>query len=165
VNIEVLPSLPAYGPMYVPFSDGATTHHSEGFVVKINMSERDFWIANFQNGRGSLSEAKFFDRTGLLLVSAKGNLFEINVLSRQMRYFHSTTVMESVELNSQVVFADWSDLFCFSENGLDWKTKQLGLDGISLEKVENGAIFGQVYDPLREEWNDFRVSIKTGRRI
>lgn len=47
-RFEILNSLPAYGPLYVPISESGELFFSEGFIVRFLKKDASKWVANFK---------------------------------------------------------------------------------------------------------------------
>ena len=58
---EVLESLPAYGPMYVPVTDTDEPFYSQGYPVRFYKSDGTTWVANFKPGWTGLNAVYDFN--------------------------------------------------------------------------------------------------------
>jgi hypothetical protein len=164
MTIEQLKGLPAYGPMYIPFAPEGVSHFSEGFVLKINIDENNYWVANFRNGYGKLKFAKLYEETNLLFAIAQGSIYEVDIEEKRLKNIYSSSAEEYIEYNNQVFIGDWSDIYCFNKNGLKWRTENIGIDGIILENITDNTLYGQIYDPMREKWNPVKINIDNGAK-
>jgi hypothetical protein len=162
--IEELKGLPATGPMYIPFASDGVTFFSEGYVLKISENINDYWIANFQNGYGKLSEFKYLEGSNYLLVVAQGSLYEVDLNSKKLIQIYSSSVCYSIQSNDEIVFADLTDLLCFNKNGMKWKTDFIGIDGVIPKEIKSNILFGEWFDPLRDKWFDFKVNMVDGEK-
>jgi hypothetical protein len=66
-------------------------------------------------------------------------------------------------IDTALLAASASDLYCFGIDGeLRWTRKNLGIDGVIVNQIENGVIEGEgEFDPPGG-WRPFRVSLETG---
>jgi len=71
--------------------------------------------------------------------------------------------LESPELGSSVLVASASELLCFDEAGqLLWRTSELGVDGVIVQRVQEGQILGDAeWDPPGG-WEPFRLRLDSG---
>jgi len=76
-------------------------------------------------------------------------------------YFASLSPTDEV-----LLVASASDLLCFNrEATLQWRTDDLGIDGVVIQSVDNAVIRGEgEWDPPGN-WRPFTLSLQSGRTI
>ena len=57
---ELLESLPAYGPMYIPISETGEPFYSEGVAVRFYKKDGTAWVGNFATGSYPPDQNIFF---------------------------------------------------------------------------------------------------------
>lgn len=59
-----------------------------------------------------------------------------------------------------------SEIFCVDARGERlWDASNLGIDGVVVDRVENGKLFGQGEWNPPGEWRPFQLSLESGQRI
>jgi hypothetical protein len=161
-SYEILTSLPAYGPMYIPISENNPTYYSEGFVVRFFKSDGTNWVANFEAGWTDLKTVIELSNP-LLLIIAYGCCYILNpdqekAISAFGVTYHTFLVTDI----GQIVLCDNTNLTIVEPSGDFWHSEQLSLDGIKELKLEkNNRITGVAYEPSydKEEWVNFTYDI------
>lgn len=71
--------------------------------------------------------------------------------------------LESSDLGPSVLVASASELLCFDGTGqLLWRRSELGVDGVIVQRVQDGQIFGDAeWDPPGG-WEPFRLYLDSG---
>lgn len=66
-------------------------------------------------------------------------------------------------VGDRLLIASGDRLFCLTpDGGVAWSSKEVGLDGVVVDRVDGGIVYGQgEWDPPGG-WNPFRVSLTTG---
>src|SRR3990172_3937129 len=99
---QVLPGLPADGPVAVPFGAGGWTGawrgHREGFVVRFYPETNETWVANFQPGLGRWEGVLEHPNGKHLIVLARGQGYVVDPAARQLVQTLSGSIQHVVEL-------------------------------------------------------------------
>jgi hypothetical protein len=161
---EILNSLPAYGPMYIPISENGEQFGSEGYVVKFFKDDGTEWVANFATGWGI---DKVFEYSGknLIVVFASGIGYVMNP--------NSEKPLKIIGCMTKNIFqTKTGELNCIDDTGIEifnpetydiWTSDIISWDGFKELFFENGIIKGKSYDPTNsiQEWSDFTFNVQT----
>jgi hypothetical protein len=155
---EVLDSLPAYGPMYIPISENGEQFSSEGFVVRFFKDDKTEWVANFAAGWGIDKVFDYPDKN-IVVVFASGIGYVMNPNEEKpIKIIGSMT--------KDIFKMDNGDLFCIDDIGIEifdcktyeiWTSERISWDGFKDLTFENGIVKGKSFDPTNsiKEWSDF----------
>ena len=164
ITVTLLPGLPAYGPMAIPFPAEWGRSGREGTIVGICADGESPWTANFRHGFGGINLAAVHPNKKEVVVIAEGDLWIVDPVQR------------TATLSNLTIFAAWEvhspDGWIFSRqditfvrlcaNGILWQTKRLSIDGFDRLTIGSNAIEGFA-DALGDRWEPFRVDLATGR--
>ena len=161
---EILSSLPAYGPMYIPISESGEVFYSEGFPVRFFKSDGTTWVANFKIGWTDLKYVYKLLRSSNLLVIAGGICYLMTPEdTRPISVFgvgYSTILIAE---DGRLVLQDDTSLTIIETNGDHWDTERISWDGIKSLKIKSNLVSGLSYDPMNSlnEWIVFTLNIDT----
>ena len=163
---EILDSLPAYGPMYIPVTGTGDTHfYSEGYVVRFFKSGGGEWVANFAPGWSGCSGVYDFPGHDRTIVIAGGFGYVMSP-EREVPFFtfgYDIRDMIPMENGSMVCSGQSSVILVDAEAGELWISERISWDGITGLKLEGVTLTGLSYDPTNanDEWVPFSVNLKT----
>ncbi len=161
---EVLDSLPAYGPMYVPISESGDEFYSEGFVVKFFKDDGTEWVANFATGWGIDKVIEYSDKD-LVIVFARGIGYVMNPNNEKPIKIISSMTKDIFQSDSgQLICIDDIGIQIFDPETLGiWTSERISWDGFSELTFNSGIIRGKSFDPTNsiEEWTDFSFDIES----
>lgn len=163
-QFEVLSSLPAYGPMYVPVSETGEPFYSEGYPVRFYRRDGTEWVANFQPGWTDLKQVIQLDNTDLLLVIAYGTCYLMDPDSTTpvavfgvgySHIFHASA--------NRYVLHDETHLTVIAADGTYWRTERISWDGLAEVRIEANVVSGLAFSPTSTcgEWVEFSYDIDT----
>jgi hypothetical protein len=151
-SYEILPGLPAYGPMAVPFGaggwTGAWSGHSEGFVVRFDPGTREAWVANFQPGCGGWEGVLEHPNGKHLIVLSRGQGYVVDPLTRQLILNLSANIQHVIELPElhAVVFCDGLGFEAIKSDGIWWRSPRIAWDEIrNIRVVRNNPAGSSVH--------------------
>tara|TARA_R110002020_G_scaffold73623_3_gene188901 strand:- start:1034 stop:1666 length:633 start_codon:yes stop_codon:yes gene_type:complete len=165
VRYEILNSLPAYGPMYVPITQNGEAFYQEGFVIRFYKNDGTDWVANFQPGWTKLEKVFDFPEKNIVVVLAGGLGYVMNPNSEKPLLTFGLVITD-------VFQAENGSLICIDQvrvqmldnsNGEIWTSERISWDGFKGLTFENGILSGLSFDPTNslKEWSEFSVNIKT----
>lgn len=161
---EILNSLPAYGPMYIPISRSGKEFASEGFVIKFFKDDGTEWVANFATGWG-IDKVFEYPKENLIVVFAGGIGYVMNPNNEKpIKIIGSIT--------NEVFQNNIGELICIDNTGIQifdpkttsiWISETISWDGFKELKFENGIIKGKSFDPTNsiQEWSDFSFNVES----
>lgn len=165
-SFEILESLPAYGPMYIPIAHSGEGFYSEGFVIRFFRSDGTNWIANFQPGWTNFRTVIELSGSKLLII-ASGTCYvmhpdqQIPISVFGIGY---ETILKTK--TGMYVLQDQNDLTILDESGNLSHSERISYDGIrELRLDENGLVHGVSYYPTShsDEWIPFTYDIENRR--
>ena len=162
---EILDSLPAYGPMYIPITDNDEPYFSEGFVVRFYKSDGTDWVANFRPGWTGFNEVFGFPQHDLLVVIAGGLGYIMNPNNEKPQMTFGMTIDEvfQTETGSLVCSDGISIQLLDNQTGEHWQSERISWDGFKDLKLEGEIISGFSYDPTNSinPWTEFSLNLQT----
>ncbi|UUV21131.1 hypothetical protein [Paenimyroides aestuarii] len=163
-QFEVLKSLPAYGPMYIPINTDGEGFFSEGFVVKFYNKDGTNWIANFKPGWTNYYDVFDYPKFNIVIVIAGGFVYVMSPENKKPIVSYELGVEYALKHNDEnLIFSDSEKIFDYNiyENSL-WCSKRLSVDGIKDLKIQDNVLFGKTYDLCdTEQWQDFSINLDT----
>ena len=163
LKYEILESLPAYGPMYIPITENGESFSSEGFVVRLFKSDGTNWVANFKEGWTGLNAVYEFDKQANILVIAGGTCYIMNPEKQNpIKTFGVgyQTVIKAPK--NRLILQDSTDLTIIEANGETWHTERISWDGIKELNIEGEFVNGLSFNPMsdKDEWIEFVVDLE-----
>ena len=159
---EILKSLPAYGPMYIPVSESGELNYSEGFPVRFYKSDGTNWVANFKTGWTELAEVFELKDTFNLLVIAYGQCYIMNPEeSKPVSAFGGAYATAFKIHDRQIVLQDDTGLTVIESDGKYWHSDRISWDGLKISGVQGNLVTGVAFDPMHDsdEWVDFTYDL------
>jgi hypothetical protein len=166
---EILPGLPAYGRMAVPFSAGRSTGgwggHREGFVVRFYPAASEPWAGNFQPGFNGWKGVLEHPNAQHLIVVACGAGYVVDPEAREVVATLAGDVQHVVPLPERdvIVFCDGLGFEAINKNGLWWRSPRISWDGIRNIIVEGTTLRGEASGLDDNWWVPFSLDLMTGR--
>ncbi|WP_285059806.1 hypothetical protein [Pedobacter ginsengisoli] len=163
LRYEILESLPAYGPMYIPVSENNEAYYSEGFVVRFYTSENTNWVGNFEPGWIGFNAVYEFEHDPSILVIAGGTCYLMNPdLEKPISIFGTQYETVTKTLNRRLILQDSTCLTVFEADGEYWHSERISWDGIKDLTVEGNLVSGVAYEPTvdSDEWVEFVVDLE-----
>lgn len=102
----------------------------------------------------------------LFVVHPHAGTAQLHSLDGYFGQFHSAEALERAPLMVAVIVASASELLGFSMEGmLQWRTGNLGIDGVRIESVQGDVVRGSgEWDPPGG-WSPFCLSLRTGEKL
>jgi hypothetical protein len=168
-RFEILPGLPAYGPMYISITESSEPFYSEGFVVKFYKADGGYWVGNFKPGWTSFNKAFELYGSPNVLVIAGGICYLIDPENAtKIDTFGDGCASAITTPLNQVVFANTRHIIVAEPTGEIWQSERVSWDGITDLHVTNNVVTGTAFDPLdfdpdkgEEPWIEFSVNLST----
>ena len=168
---QVLPGLPAEGPVAVPFGAGGRTGawsgYSEGFVVRFCPGTDETWVANFQPGSGGWDGMLEHPNRMHMIVLARGQGYVVDPMARLLVHTFSGNIQSVVELPDlgAIAFCDGIRFEAINSDGIWWTSPRLAWDEIRNIKVQGTILRGEAYSPIRggDSWVPFTLDLMTGQ--
>jgi hypothetical protein len=160
-SFEILPGLPPYGPIAIPFPVSGFGAHQEGFIVQFNCEKSVSWIGNFQPGiTGHRGVYEHPDKRRIVVVSG-GDIYVIDPETRTVDELGGmvSSVIPIPEKNA-LLFEQSIYVSLIGYRG-DWKSKRLSWDGIRGLSIMGDLAFGEGWC-FDDSWHKFSVSLDTG---
>lgn len=164
---EVLDELPG-GPAprhYFPRDQAAG---QDGVVARVRPETGEAWIGMFVFGK--------FGKAGVTRVLSMPDPEKLCVVARGAGYvvtaakpdvWETVRAIPVVDVRALaraglVVFANYTELLAFGEQGVKWRTKRLAWDGLKIVAVGDRTIVGEYWDIREEATQRFEVDLGTG---
>ena len=164
VSFTILPGLPPYGPMALPFPQGGTQAFREGLVVQFDTGDGAPWTGNFQRGWDVLDKVLLPPGGGQVIVIAGGQFYLVDPVARKtlgqtmgINYAEVHPSHNAVLLGTLTHFEAWR------ADGLWWKSPRISWDGIRNVRVKDNQLTGEAYTPLGDTWHPFTLDLLTGK--
>ncbi len=156
MNATMLKSRPLSGEfeeIYFDFKD-------EFICVKFEDHEYLEYCGIFGGGFGSYSNLMLLEEIALIVSFGQGYIFNIN----NKKVIHKTeknqlACISLYEPKDYFIACSQIEIFVFSPEGLAWSSKRVSSDGIEIEKIINGVVYGKVYDFTK--WVGFKLDLNT----
>lgn len=165
IKYEILNSLPAYGPMYVPVTQKGELFYQEGFVVRFYKNDGTNWVANFQPGWTKLNKVFDFPERNIIVVFAGGLGYVMNPNFEKPILTFGLVITDVFQAkNKSLICVDQIGIQMLDNtNGQLWTSERISWDGFKDLTFENGILSGKSFDPTNslKEWCDFSVDTKT----
>jgi len=148
---EILDSLPAYGPMYIPISLNGKPFYHEGFVVKFFKNDGSYWVGNFDTGWSNLNQ----------VIELQGNL--LFVLAGGIGYLINPNDSNKIDIlngvythllktdNSKIIIFDYNYLTVIESDGNYWDSERISIDGFDDVVIDKNIIRGYALYPFDNE--------------
>jgi hypothetical protein len=164
-RFEILSSLPAYGPMYIPVTDNDEPFFSEGFVIRFYKSDGSDWVGNFKPGWTGQNKVFDFPLHNIIVVVAGGlgyimtpdNVKPLDTFGIGIDEIYQTE-------NGSLVCADGISIILLdNQSGEIWRSEQISWDGFKDLKLLSDNVFGLSFDPTNSliPWTEFSVNLKS----
>jgi hypothetical protein len=163
IRFELLPGLPATGPLPSFFSPRKEPRYSEGLVVRFHTA-LGTWVANFERLSSSYLDGAFANPDGAgVIVVAGGQAYDIDPNARTVRHIFDSLVqfVLSCQNPQSLIFSDGVSLSALGAVGVLWRTRRLSWDEIRCLRLEGDKILGEASD-LSDEWIPFEVDLRSG---
>jgi hypothetical protein len=145
---EILASLPAYGPMYIPVTENGDDFYSQGLAVRFHREDGPSWVANFRPGWTALHEVHELSDSSHLLVIAGGTCYLMNPEKTKPLSIFGAAITGSFRLaNGRLVLQSDIDLLIVETDGTHWHSDRISWDGLKELTVSDNSISGFSVDP------------------
>lgn len=170
LRYEVLPGLPAAGPMSLPINAGewagAWGGQREGFVVRFHPNTGEAWVGNFQPGSNGWEGVLEHPNGQHLIVVARGQGYIVDPQAHQVVSRFSRDVQHVIPLPElgAIVFSDGLGFEAIKEDGMWWQSPRISWDEIRNINVEGTILRGEASMPMPDgnTWVSFTVDLMTG---
>jgi hypothetical protein len=141
----------------------------DGLLARITPSQSaDPWLGVFEFGDQSeqlVSGCWSHPDPFTVCVVARGRGYFVNAgfptSWTEVISFPVTSVIPVVD-EGLLLFADFTEVSAYSNEGLAWRTRQLSWDGLKITAIEAGRIIGLGHDPTLPTAVEFAVDLKSG---
>jgi hypothetical protein len=141
--------------------------YSKGYVVQVVPQNGDEWIGNFKGiDKQYFSGVFVWPAATHICVIARGSAYVIQADNPDI--YEELSIVPVIDAHSIVeqriiVFCTFWEISAFGEKDRLWTTQNLARDGIEINKIENGFIYGvsKSYDKDLP----FKIDLKTGETI
>ena len=162
---EILDSLPAYGPMYVPITDDNEPFYSEGFPIRFYKSDGSEWVANFKPGMTGLNKVFECKKLDSIVVISGGQGYLISPDNEKPIKTFGIAIKDTFqdEIGNLILVDDLSIEIIDIQTLEIWTSERISWDGFRDLKLTGDILSGQSFDPTNSinEWSDFSFNIKT----
>lgn len=163
MRYEILESLPAYGPMYIPVTENGKSFSSEGFVIRFFKSDGTNWVANFKEGWTGLNAVYEFDNQANILIIAGGTCYIMNPEKQTpVKVFGVGYQTVIIAHQNRLILQDSTELTIIEANGEIWHTERISWDDIKELNIEGEFVHGLSFNPMsdKDEWIEFVVDLE-----
>jgi hypothetical protein len=165
MRFEVLPGLPAYGPMALSFTRHGAREYREGLVVRFHPSSSEPWVGNFIGGETACNFVLDHPNGTDVIVVAQGEAYIVNPENRTIRQTIAGDVEEIFPLPSlrSIVFRCMVDFTAVTADDTGWRSPRISWDGLRNIEVGGTELVGEAYTPIEDTWVPFTLDLLTGR--
>jgi hypothetical protein len=157
---EVLPGLPAYGPLAEPFSPTGQGKHREGLVVRFTSETGESWAGNFQRDLGGIDRIVDHPNGSAIIVIAGGQGYIVDPTSRKCLGYLIKSLFVVAELNS-IVLGNNLEFEAICATGFLWRSRRVSWDEMRNLSISDLTLTGEASD-LGELWIPFAIDLVTG---
>ena len=118
--------------------------------------------------RGDLDQYETAELFDAVKIAYPDVHFNVDVLRELIDQHLPASCIEIVWLtgdDGSIIIADSLRVARFLDDSILWVTNRISWDGIALNKIENGEIFGEWYDATRSGFRPLRLSFDNGDLI
>lgn len=164
-GFEILPGLPATGPLPEQFAAGGRGTHSEGFVVRFLPERSAPWVGNFQGGFGECQGVFAHPDGSHLIVVATGQAYVVDPESRSLLHHFGADIAAVVEVPElpALVFTNGLWFEGYGSSGVLWRSDRVSWDGLRSLSRSELTLQGEAYSPLDDAWHPFSLNLLSGR--
>lgn len=161
---EVLPGLPAYGPLPKLISQTGSTVYREGFVVRFLPGAEGEWVGNFQRGFCSFDGVCMHPDGRHVLVIAGGDAYVIDPANQFVTQSFGGEVESCTSLpgNCGLLLSNPLGIELIGPQGPVWQTRRLAWDGLRVLGVSAEEVFGEARH-FDDSWHAFSVRLSDGQ--
>ncbi len=149
--LEVLPGLPAYGPLATSFSPSGKELYSEGLVIRFTTNDGASWVGNFQRGGMDYDYINHHPNGKNALIIASGQGYIVDPVDRRLVGLLGGGIVDlfthpsrhAVVLNQQnLSFA------AIDATGQIWQSRRISWDGFrSIQGLRQAT-----WKPILNSW-------------
>jgi hypothetical protein len=165
MRFEVLPGLPAYGPMAISFTKNGAREHREGLVVRFYPRESEPWVGNFVGDLTACNIVLEHPNKTHIIVVARGEAHIVDPERRAVIDRLSFDVHQVIPVPSlgSVIFQGAIDFIAIRADKSGWISPRISWDGFRNIKVRETELFGEAYSSINDIWAPFKLDLLTGR--
>lgn len=164
IQVEILPGLPANVPIH-QFIYSQKRLYSEGLVIRVISEKHGEWIGNFQPGDPSTFFSGVYDypKDSQICVIASGQAYIVNLNSPENYDIEKVPpITYVIDREGNLIYVTHCYVYSYDSMGLLWKTKQIALDGINIERIEKDFFIASAYSPTTSFLYKFKLDLRTG---
>ena len=161
MRFEVLPGLPAYGPLPKLFSGTGSGTYREGLVVRFFPDSSETWVGNFQPGLTSYGGVFLHPDKRHVVVISGGTAYVIDPEARHPAKILSGFIESCLEVSDSLLFSNSIRLELIGATN-SWHTRRLAWDGIRVVQIVDDFVAGEAAH-FDDSWHSFRVSLADGQ--
>ena len=166
-NFEILEELKSgYEIYYYP---GASVQGGKnGIIVRINPESGKSWVGIFALGnvsKNGFSGVYTTPHSNKLCVVANGTGYIVSSDNPQKWEEIKSIPIIDVRISKVqelIIFADYTKLIAYDNNGVKWNTKRLSWDNLKIIELSDDYIKGEYYDISSEANEFFEVNLISG---
>jgi hypothetical protein len=165
-RLEELPQPERSRHLY--FRGATPSGGADGVMVRVEPRSSEPWIGTFAFGMLSphgVTHVISMPSPSQLGVVARGQGYVVPVETPEQCEeveCHPIVDVRIVARHRIVVFANFTELLCYDETGVRWRTQRLAWDGLTITEVTDDEIRGEFWDLRSEQTSSFAVDLLTG---
>jgi hypothetical protein len=163
-GFEILPGLPPYGSLALPFPESGRGLFSEGLVVKFSPLHQEAWIGNFQRGLSGPDMLVEHPDQQHIMVIATGVGYIINPETAELTHQIPTLIKQVISAPDlgAVVLGDDMQFESFRADGRWWHSGPISSVGFR-NIIKSGTILtGESFSDLDDLWSPFALDLTSG---
>ena len=162
MHVEELPGLPGEPPYPVPIAVPGASTFREGYVLRIEPSQSEAWVGNFQTGSSHYSAFLDLQNDRLAVVAGgQGYVVDGNRRSIQHTFGGGIAQIIAVPGTAQLLVIGDVDVECHSSSHQAWRSRRIAWDGIDRVQVDGNVLSGLARH-FDDSWHEFRLNLSTG---
>ena len=146
---------------------GLLSHSTPRKFLRLRVCPDDAsdWVGQFEFGWGGLTGIFGTPRASVALVVVSGQGYWVCTTSPESTKILASPsiqkVLGSSEL-SKIFVADHTHVVCYDIDGLQWESRDLSWDGVELDEIRSGYLFGRGRDAPTDSMLKFKIEIQSG---
>lgn len=158
------PGLSGTGPTPVHLHTGHPTPWSEGCVFRFEPDTAPTWIGNLQSGYGYATKVLPWENAGAMIVIVKGATYFVRPDVPDDWRFIDLLGIDCVLAGPDdlAILGTYTDVVAIQRNGSELWRRSVAVDGVEIQRIDNGIIHGFAGIDPPDEWHPFAILITDG---